>query len=31
MKIYDFQIEYQKNPIALTVKRPRFSWKIETN
>ena len=31
MKLYDFQIEYQKNPIALTAKRPRFSWKIKSD
>ena len=29
MKIYDFRIEYRKNPIGLTVKAPRFSWKME--
>ena len=31
MKIYDFEIEYQKNPIGLSVKVPRFSWKIEAS
>ena len=30
MKIYDFRIEYRKNPIGLTVKAPRFSWKMES-
>lgn len=28
MKIYDFRIEYRKNPKGLSVKIPRFSWKI---
>lgn len=30
MKIYDFRIEYQKNPRGIAVKKPRFSWKIES-
>ncbi|MDO5423729.1 MAG: glycoside hydrolase family 78 protein [Eubacteriales bacterium] len=29
MKIYDFRIEYQKNPRGLSVRKPRFSWKME--
>ena len=28
MKIYDFRIEYRKNPKGLSVTIPRFSWKI---
>ncbi len=29
MKIYDVQIEYQRNPAGLSVKEPRFSWKMK--
>lgn len=29
MKIYDLRTEYRNNPIGLTVKLPRFSWKME--
>lgn len=29
MQIYDFRVEYQKNPSGLSVKIPRFSWKIK--
>lgn len=31
MKLYDLTIEYQENPIGLTVKRPRFSWKLDSD
>lgn len=30
MKIYDLRTEYRKNPIGLSVKSPRFSWKMES-
>lgn len=30
MKIYDFKIEHRNEPIGLSVKVPRFSWKIES-
>ena len=30
MRLYDFRTEYRKNPIGLTNKAPRFSWKIES-
>ena len=30
MKLYDFRTEYRNNPIGLTDKAPRFSWKIES-
>lgn len=30
MKITDFTVEYQKNPIGLDVEKPAFSWKIES-
>lgn len=29
MKIYDLRTEYQKNPKGLSVRTPRFSWKME--
>lgn len=29
MKIIDLRTEYRENPIGLTVKLPRFSWKME--
>lgn len=29
MEIYDFRVEYRKNPSGLSVKIPRFSWKIK--
>lgn len=28
MKIYDFRIEYRKEPVGLSVRQPRFSWKL---
>ena len=30
MRLYDFRTEYRKNPIGLTDKAPRFSWKMES-
>ena len=30
MKLYDLRTEYRKNPIGLTEKAPRFSWKMES-
>ena len=30
MRLYDLRTEYQKDPIGLNCRRPRFSWKIET-
>lgn len=30
MKLYDLRTEYRENPIGLTGKAPRFSWKIES-
>lgn len=30
MKIYDLRTEYRLNPMGLTVKHPRFSWKMES-
>lgn len=29
MKVYDFRTEYRKNPTGLSVRIPRFSWKME--
>lgn len=31
MNLYDFTIEYQKNPKGLSISIPRFSWKIESD
>ena len=31
MRIYDFRAEYRKNPKGLSVKNPRFSWKISSD
>jgi len=28
MQVYDFRTEYRKNPTGLSVRIPRFSWKI---
>lgn len=28
MNIYDFRIEYRKEPKGLSVRQPRFSWKL---
>ena len=30
MKLYDLRTEYRENPIGLTDKAPRFSWKMES-
>lgn len=30
MRIYDFRIEYEKNPQGISVRNPRFSWKMES-
>ncbi len=30
MKIYDFRIEYRKEPTGMSVRIPRFSWKLES-
>ena len=30
MKLYDLKTEYRENPIGLTDKAPRFSWKMES-
>lgn len=29
MKIIDFRVEYRKEPTGMSVKRPRFSWKLQ--
>ncbi len=29
MKLYDFCIEYRKEPVGISVQIPRFSWKLE--
>ncbi|EOS38352.1 hypothetical protein C808_02553 [Lachnospiraceae bacterium M18-1] len=31
MIIYDFRVEYQTNPVGLSVRKPRFSWKIKSD
>lgn len=31
MKLYDFVIEYRKQPVGLSIQQPRFSWKIESD
>ena len=31
MKIYDLRCEYRSNPIGLDMKKPRFSWKMESD
>lgn len=30
MRLYDICVEYRKEPVGLSVRRPRFSWKIES-
>lgn len=30
MKLYDLRTEYRVNPIGITEKHPRFSWKLES-
>lgn len=31
LKLYDLQVEYRSNPLGLDVKRPAFSWKIQSD
>ena len=31
MKIYDLRTEYRKSPFGLSVRQPRFSWKIRSD
>lgn len=31
MRLYDVRTEYQRNPIGIDVKKPRFSWKMESD
>ncbi len=31
MKLRGIRVEYRKNPIGLSVKKPRFSWKMESD
>ena len=31
MELYDLRTEYKKDPIGITEKHPRFSWKMETD
>ena len=31
MKLYDMRTEYKVNPIGITKKNPRFSWKLESD
>lgn len=31
LKIYDFEIEYQQNPLGLDEKAPAFSWKMDSS
>ena len=31
MKIYDFKVEYQDTPKGLAVRKPRLSWKMESD
>ena len=30
MNLYDLRIEYDKAPFGLSVKNPRFSWKLKS-
>ena len=30
MKVVDLRVEYQKNPIGMDTRKPRFSWKLES-
>ena len=30
MRVYDLRTEYRENPMGLTAKAPRFSWKMES-
>lgn len=29
MNLKDLRVEYREKPIGLSVRRPRFSWKME--
>lgn len=31
MKLRDVRVEYRRNPIGLSVEKPRFSWKMESD
>ena len=31
MRVYDLTVEYQSNPKGLAVRKPRLSWKIESD
>lgn len=31
MELYDFRVEYRENPKGLSVKIPRFSWKLKSD
>lgn len=31
LKVYDLTCEYKRNPLGLDVKKPRLSWKIESD
>lgn len=31
MKIFNLQCEYRNNPLGISVKEPRFSWKVSSN
>lgn len=31
LKLYDLQVEYRSNPLGLDVKRPAFSWKLQSD
>ncbi len=31
LEIYDIRIEYDKHPVGLAVKNPRFSWKLRSD
>ena len=31
LTIYDFNVEYQNNPVGIDVQIPAFSWKLDSN
>ena len=31
LRIYDLKTEYRKNPVGIDAKRPRFSWRLESD
>ncbi|MGT2803045.1 alpha-L-rhamnosidase [Streptococcus henryi] len=31
LNIYDFEVEYQKEPLGLDVRKPTFSWKLDSS